>query len=160
MVFYHEERDIAMAVHGDDFTLCGLEEDLLWIKDLMKTWFEIKVRAILGPEEKDDKEVVILGRKVIWGRDNITYEADEKHREKILEYFGMGKGTRALSTNGEKERKGEDREDCGDEDLEKAEATEFRGLAARLNFMSQDGPDLQFPIKPSSREEREDRGNS
>ena len=32
----------------------------------MKSWFEIKVRAMLGPEEKDDKEVVLLGRVVRW----------------------------------------------------------------------------------------------
>ena len=36
-----------MAVHGGDFTSTGLEEDLFWIRDLMKFWFEIKVRA--GP---------------------------------------------------------------------------------------------------------------
>ena len=62
VVFYNKERDISMAVHGDDFTLCGMEEDLVWIRDLMKSWFEIKLRAMLGPEEKDDKEVVLLGR--------------------------------------------------------------------------------------------------
>ena len=48
VVFYHKERDISMAVHGDDFTLTGLEEDLFWMRDLMKSWFEIKVRAMLG----------------------------------------------------------------------------------------------------------------
>ena len=51
-----------MAVHRDDFMLCGIAEDSLWIQGLMKSRFEIKVRAIFGPEEKDDKEVVLLGR--------------------------------------------------------------------------------------------------
>ena len=64
VVVYHKERDISMAVHGDDFTLTGLEEYLFWIRDLMKSWLEIKVRAVLGPDSKDDKEVVILGRRV------------------------------------------------------------------------------------------------
>ena len=36
--------------------------------------------------------------------------------------------------------------------LGKAEAKEFRGLAARLNFMSLDCPDIQFPIEQSSRD--------
>ena len=40
-MFYHEGRDISMAVHGDDFTLTGLEEDLFWIRDLMKSWLPI-----------------------------------------------------------------------------------------------------------------------
>ena len=34
VVFYHEGRDISLAVHGDDFTFCGGEMDLLWIKKL------------------------------------------------------------------------------------------------------------------------------
>ena len=55
----------------------------------MKAWFEIKVRAILGPQDKDDKEVVILGRVVRWTDKGIEYEADPKHRRLILEHFGI-----------------------------------------------------------------------
>ena len=29
VVFYHPGRDLSLAVHGDDFTFCGLEENLL-----------------------------------------------------------------------------------------------------------------------------------
>ena len=67
VVLYHKERDISVVVHGDDFTLCGLEEDLWWIKGLMESWFEIKVRGVLGPDPGDQKEVTILGRRVVWG---------------------------------------------------------------------------------------------
>ena len=63
VVFYHKERDLSMAVHGDDFTIVGLGEDLVWIKDLMKSWFEIKVRAVLGNDPGDDKEVVLFEEK-------------------------------------------------------------------------------------------------
>ena len=76
VVFYHVGRDLSVAVHGDDFTFCGFEEDLMWIRDLMEGWFEIKVRGIRGPESKDDKEVTILGRTVRWGENGIEYEAD------------------------------------------------------------------------------------
>ena len=30
VVFYHAARDLSLVVHGDDFTFCGLEEDLDW----------------------------------------------------------------------------------------------------------------------------------
>eukprot|EP00973_Karenia_brevis_P069448 9657601-Karenia_brevis.AAC.1 len=43
-------------------------------------------------------------------------------------------------------------EDWELEFLSKPEAKEYRGLAAGLNFMSLDCPDLQFPIKQSSRD--------
>ena len=31
VVFYHPERDISLAVHGDDFTFSGARGDLRWI---------------------------------------------------------------------------------------------------------------------------------
>ena len=66
VLFQHPARDVQCVVHGDDFTFCGLEEDLDWITELMKMWFQIKVRSTLGPEDKYDKEVVILGRILRW----------------------------------------------------------------------------------------------
>ena len=149
VVFYHVERDLSVAVHGDDFTFCGLEEDLLWVRDLMASWFDIKIRAMLGIDEKDDKEVVILGRIVRITEQGIEYEADPKHRRLILEHFGFDDGSRLLSHNGDKDDKEEEWER---EDLDKEEATIFRGLAARMNFLGLDCPDLQFPIKQCSRE--------
>ena len=64
--FVHRERDLACDVHGDDSTFNGFDEDLIWIEGLMSDWFEIKVRAKLGPKDDDDKEVTILGRTVRW----------------------------------------------------------------------------------------------
>eukprot|EP00973_Karenia_brevis_P082908 11496136-Karenia_brevis.AAC.2 len=55
VVFYHRERNISLAVHGDDFTCCGLDKNLRWARSHMESWYEIKVSAILGPQERDDK---------------------------------------------------------------------------------------------------------
>eukprot|EP00973_Karenia_brevis_P010048 1360936-Karenia_brevis.AAC.1 len=60
----------------------------------MESWFEIKVRAVLGPEDKDDKEVSILGRLVRWTDEGIEYEADPKHRSLVLEYFWFNSKTK------------------------------------------------------------------
>ena len=54
VICYHIERDLSCAVHGDDFTFCGEEEDFDWIAEKMQEWFEIEVRAVLGPDDKDD----------------------------------------------------------------------------------------------------------
>lgn len=145
---YHPSRDISVAVHGDDFTFCALPEDLVWIRYLMKSWFEIKVRGELGGDKGDDKEIVLLGRIIRWTPTGTEYEADPKHRNIVLEHFGFDENTRALTHNGDKEKE----EEWEKEDLSKEEATTFRGLAARLNFLSLDCPDLQFVIKESSRE--------
>ena len=114
----------------------------------MASWFEIKLRGILGHDPKDDKEIVILGRLVQCGKDSIEYQADPKHRQLILEHFGLDQNSRSLKSNGEKEV-----EDTGEEveHLEKEEATVFRGFAARLNFLSLDCLDLQFADESASR---------
>ena len=73
-----------------------------------------------------------------------------QHRQKLLEYFGFDEHTRTLGSNGDRC----DHEDdaWASEKLTGKAATEYRGLAARLNYMSLDCPDLQFPIKQCSRE--------
>ena len=53
-------------MHRDGITLCGEEDDLHWIADQMTQWFEIKIRAKLGPGINDDEVVVILGRTMGW----------------------------------------------------------------------------------------------
>ena len=55
----------------------------------MKSWFDIKIRGLLGMDEGDDKEVVILGRLVRYTASGIEYEADPKHREILMEHFGF-----------------------------------------------------------------------
>ena len=115
----------------------------------MESWFEIKVRAVMGEDEEDDKEVVILGRVVRWTEKGLEYEADPKHRRIILESLGFEEGTRPLSYNGDREDKVEEGDE---EELSKEEAKLFRGLAARLNFVSLDCPNLQFPVKQSTKE--------
>ena len=46
VLFHHSERDVAMAVHGDDFVVCAAELDLRWVADYLKGCFEIKARAV------------------------------------------------------------------------------------------------------------------
>ena len=149
VVFHHPGRDITCACHGDDFVLVGEDKELRWIAAKMKGWFTLKVRAVLGPEESDDKEVVILGRKVRWKPGGIRFEADPKHRKMLMEAFGLNEGSSGGACNGGREVN----EEVGDdEEMSSAEATEFRGLVARLNFLAQDSPDLQYPAKEVSKD--------
>ena len=70
--FCQTDKDLSLAAHGDDFTFCGAGEELRWIAHHMQEWYEIKVGATLGPDDKDDREVVILGRTVRWCHWNIS----------------------------------------------------------------------------------------
>ena len=64
--------------------------------------------------------------------------------------FSLGNSSNEVITvNGEKS---EDVQPGDEVELEGKEATEFRAVAARVNYLSLDCPDLQFPIKQCSRE--------
>ena len=45
---------------------CGNDEDLKWVAKVLAAKFVIKVRAVLGPEDEDQKDEVLLGRFVRW----------------------------------------------------------------------------------------------
>jgi hypothetical protein len=147
VTFEHPERDMACVVHGDDFTFEGEEEDLRWITELMRGWFDIKMRGIIGPEEHDLKEMSILGRTVRFKDWGIEYEADPKHRRVVLEFFGFQEGTRELQGNGSPEEAGEKE----DEEGVGGSHTEYRALVARLNYLAQDSPELVYPVMECSR---------
>ena len=87
----------------DDFAFCGGGPELLWITEKMQSWFEVKVRALLRPEDGDDKHAIILGRHVRWTAGGIEYEADPKHRKLIMEHFGFDEESSGLIFNEEKD---------------------------------------------------------
>ena len=76
VAFHHPQLDVSIAVHGDDFTLCGCKPELIQVQGWLQSWFEIKVRGTLGPDSSDDKEISILGRQVRWTDRGIEFEAD------------------------------------------------------------------------------------
>ena len=79
---------------GDDFRFNDL--DLQWVSNITTNRYEIKVRAILGTERHDDKEVRILNRKLRWGADRITHEGDEKHVHTVIRGMGLHDDSRGL----------------------------------------------------------------
>ncbi len=96
-------------VHDDDFTFLAEGEDMQRITKLMTEWYEIKVRAMMGLDANDDKEVVILGRTVRWLEDRNEYEADDKHRRLLMEKFGVTEDSKVITSNGKfEEAKGEE----------------------------------------------------
>ena len=150
VLFYHSDKDVAIAVHGDDFVLCGFDDDLSWAANYLQGCFELKVRAVLGEDSDDDREAVVLGRTVRWKSWGIEYEADHRHRQALLDAFGLGASSKALSHNGELRVTDDSIDDAFF--LEGCEATAFRACVARLNFLGQDSPELQFPAKELSKE--------
>ena len=56
-MFHHEGKGISGAVHGDDFTFLGFDEDLCELEELLKSWFELKYEEDWDPMKRTTKKL-------------------------------------------------------------------------------------------------------
>ena len=143
MVFFNIQTGVRCVVRGDDFTFTGGKNELMEVKFYMASWWDIKLRGVLGGEDGDDSEATILGRKLRWTRTGIEYEADPKHAQLVIEEMGLSADSRSVDSPIEKDAPSEE----GECKLEKEPASKFRRVAARLNYLATDRPDIQFAVK-------------
>ena len=69
----------------------------------LRTWsqqrsYQLKVRAILEDDAKDQKTVVILNHKLVWEEDCVEHEADEQHAQKVWSGCGLEMMSEGLDT--------------------------------------------------------------
>ena len=143
--FYQPEKSISMTVHGDDFTATGPETALEWLKQSMEVKYEIKSET-LGPEKYMSQEIRVLNRILRWGDHGVEYEPDQRHAEMIIQDMQVA-GGKSVNTPIMNEDKNSVEERMKTNELSKADATAYRGLAARLNYLALDRVDLQFTAK-------------
>ena len=149
--FLHPKLNLNVTVHGDDFAIAGPLASIQWFQTKMKTKYEIK-SEILGPEKCCSDEIRILGRVLRWTRRGIEYEPDQRHAELMVKELGLEKAkpVKTPGTSDDRNRdvitNAEDMEDK-EETMRSEEATRYRGLAARLNYLAMDRSDLQQAAK-------------
>ena len=176
--FFHPVKRISTTVHGDDFTSTGTEAALKWLDAQLKSRFEVK-SSMLGPDSHQQQQIRVLNRVLSWESKGLTYEADQRHAEIIIREMGVVKpistpGCREDLKDASQPRQvpviqehivnsevvkeevvmdelGHDEGEESDCAMSAADATRFRGLVARANYLAQDRPDLQFPVKELSR---------
>ena len=100
--FEQKERNIAVVVHGDDFTALGTDPNLNWYETEMAKHFEIKIRGRLGEGCAGDNELRILNRVVKVTPDGLTYEADPRHTDLLSESLSLSEA-KAVATPGSKD---------------------------------------------------------
>ena len=101
MHFFHDERNISIVVHGDDFNALGVADELNWYEKELATHFEIKIRGRMGPGGDCD-QIKILNRILTLTKDGLEYEADPRHADLLLSSMGLTKSN-SVSTPGVKE---------------------------------------------------------
>ena len=137
--YFHEERNIRIEVHGDDFTGVGPKREFEWFASELKKFWTVDLRGILGPPSMADvsHSITILKRLVTWTDRRIELEADPRHVDLLLNEFGC-EGAK-VTTPLVKERV---EEALNAEDLDEELCGLYRSASMRLAYLSQDRPDL------------------
>ena len=153
-------------VHGDDFLAVGTRSELSVIEALLTGNYECKVQYT-GLEEGMERSVRILGQHVTYTDDGLSYEADPVHAEISIQALGLD-GARSVATpcsaesaSGEtggavRARRLLEDEVCRADGVEDPELDDERrviyvSITARLNYLSQDRPDIQYAVKELTR---------
>ena len=141
-------RALGPFAHGDDYVSTGKLNSLKWMQGNLEKKYTLKTQ-LLGPNKEHMKEVKILNRIVTWKQhQGITYEADPRHVEIILEQLGLGEA-KMVSTPGTREE-GRTQEDH-QQPLGENQATTYRALVARCNYLAPDRPDIAYAVKELAR---------
>jgi len=141
-IFTHDELDINVTVHGDDFFMEGTAEALDVFQAKLLKKFEGKVKGVLA---RPGDELRVLNRVVRRTPNGYEWEADQRHADLIISGAGLAGDSKSLATPGRKLTAKE--QEVAEEPLGPEQATLFRALAARANFLASDRPDIAFAVK-------------
>ncbi len=142
-VFRHKARELECSIHGDDLTATGPKCELDWYKAELQKVYQLKESARLGPGPQDDKEASMLHRIIRWTEEGLEYEADPRLHEQVVQDLGL-KGCKGVGTPGVKQSYEQIE---GDEELKRQQERPYRAIAARMNYLAADRPDVQYAAK-------------
>ena len=146
--FYNRDRGTRVVVHGDDFTLLANDDEIQHFADELRKHFSIKLRGILGDGQGECSEIVLLNRVIRYTSTGIDWEADPRHSEIICTELGLSCDSKGSAIPGGK-AKAEELDQT--EPLSPSQATKYRALVARANYLAQDRCDIQFAVKELTR---------
>ena len=139
-------RVTKIMVHGDDIVCAGTAEDLKFIEEQIKQRFDIKTQSV-GLSQGFERRAKVLNRIVRVDEFGYTLEADPRHARLIIEELGMERASGTSTPIDDQTRDGATEGEL----LSAGEAKLYRGMAARLNYLSIDRPDLRVPAQYASR---------
>ena len=67
----------------------------------LSTKFELEIKYKLGPDDKDDKQAMLLNRVITWTPEGIYWEADPWQIELVIAELGLV-GGKSVSTCGDR----------------------------------------------------------
>ena len=90
--------------------------------------------------------IPVLNRTHGWGKGGITYEADQRRAEIIIQELFLEKAIAVVTPSAPEASDDADKR-LNSPEHTRSDTTRRRALAARINYLSLDRPDLQYVAK-------------
>ena len=105
-VFRHDELDIKVLVHGDDFLVLADQERQEYMQQVLKEKYEYRCDGEIG--KGAGKHLTILNRTVSYEQETgrVTYKADPRHAEMIIRQLNL-QNAKGITTPAEKKKSSE-----------------------------------------------------
>ena len=133
-LFTHIEKGIDLVIHVDDMLCSGTAEDLEWFAAVCRSKYEVTRKII----QEAGEELSYLGRKIRKTIRGFEWEADPRHLDTLMNEWGMKNCNEVGTPTIEQRAPEEETEELMGPDA----AKRYRRAVARINYMSQDRPDL------------------
>ena len=161
---------------GDDFVSAGTESYLEWLDQALKRKYAIKT-TVIGEAKHLKKELRVINRILRWhvGK-GVTLEADPRHAQILIKEREGEQGRQVITPSVQAQQEEEETEDQKEEDIKRrrsrgaldktmkntsdasrgehlppSQATKYRSLVARANYLTADRADLMFAVKELAR---------
>ena len=128
------------VVHGDDILLLGPRSLVDAVRNSLRKRCEIR-EQMLGAGPKDASEIIMLNRRVQWTEASIRISPDPRHVKDIIEELGL-EGAKLADTPMIVSQSS--KKDSDSRALSMRDATLYRRLVAKLNFLAVDRPDVLY----------------
>ena len=84
-LYFHERLEVALVTHVDDLLCSGSEENLNWVRAELSKKYEVKRKVVA----EGNTEIKFLGRTIGRNERGFCWEEDSKHRDVLLEDWGL-----------------------------------------------------------------------
>lgn len=148
-LYHHAGRKIRTLVHGDDFVTVGGRKAVKAFNKLLRSRFDIKSFVIGGDASLGDvQDRRVLNRVIRRTPEGFEMEADQRHAELMIESLGLS-SAKGATTPGSPQAGAMtlEEEETDNALLSPEEATLFRSVGARANYLSQDRVDIMYATK-------------
>ena len=112
---------------------------------------QLEIKRQVLSEQPDESQITFLGRVITWTKSGLTYEADPRHAEVVVQDLGLQNSKHAVMPGVTGHVDARDEDDRANPLEWGSEATLYRAVTARLNFLAQDRTDIQYATKEVSR---------